>query len=134
MDISEKIIPIVNFIEMCAAIFPEMRRNNLSSIMKCHELSAITDAKDRHVEGLERFEIEIRRVHLTGALRSAGEDDRRRLALGDLRRGDAVRNDLGVHLQLADPPRDQLGVLGAEVDDEHGGAVEMLRLNQDGES
>jgi hypothetical protein len=27
-----------------------------------------------------------------------------------------------------------LGVLGAEVDNEHGGAVEMLRLNQECES
>ena len=54
------------------------------------------------------------------------------LALGDLSGGDAVRDDLGVHVQLADPAGDQLGVLGPEVDDEHrvvvGVVVVMLRL------
>ncbi len=34
---------------------------------------------------------------------------------------DPVRDDLGVDLQLAHPAGDQLGVLGAEVDDEDGG-------------
>ena len=37
-----------------------------------------------------------------------------------LGRRDAVRHDLGVHVELADPAGDQLGVLGAEVDDENG--------------
>ena len=36
---------------------------------------------------------------------------------------DAVVHDLGEDVQLADPAGDQLGVLGAEVDDEHGVAV-----------
>ena len=37
--------------------------------------------------------------------------------------GDAVRHDLGVDLQLADPPGDELGVLRTEVDDQNGVAV-----------
>ena len=45
-----------------------------------------------------------------------------------------MRDDLGVDLQLSDPSGDQLGVLGAEVDDEHGGAVVMGRLTQERES
>jgi hypothetical protein len=31
-----------------------------------------------------------------------------------------VRDDLGIHLALADPARDQLRILGPEVDDENG--------------
>ncbi len=65
--------------------------------------------------------IERRRAVDVDALRAARQDDRRRLALGDLGGGDPVRDDLGVDLQLADPAGDQLGVLGAEVDDEDGG-------------
>ena len=41
------------------------------------------------------------------------------LRVGHLGGGDPVRDDLGVHVQLAHPAGDQLGVLGAEVDDEH---------------
>ena len=39
--------------------------------------------------------------------------------------GIAAGHDLGVHLALADPARDQLRVLGAEVDDQDG--VRRLR-------
>jgi hypothetical protein len=35
-------------------------------------------------------------------------------------RSSAVADDLGVDARLADAPGDQLGVLGAEVDDEDG--------------
>ena len=38
----------------------------------------------------------------------------------DLGGGDAVRDDLGVDVQLAHPPGDELRVLRTEVDDEHG--------------
>ena len=67
-------------------------------------------------------------------LRATGQHDRRRLSRSDLFRADRVRNDLGIDTQLAHAASNELGVLGAEVDDEHGGAVEMLRLNQECES
>jgi hypothetical protein len=54
------------------------------------------------------------------ALGAAGQDQRGRLAGGDVGGRRAVRDDLGVHVQLAHAPGDQLGVLGAEVDHQHG--------------
>ncbi len=41
----------------------------------------------------------------------------------DLVDGRGVRDDLRVHPCLADPPRDQLRVLGAEVDHQNGPRV-----------
>jgi len=43
-----------------------------------------------------------------------------RVALQQLGHARGVRDDLGVHLRLPDPARDQLCVLRSEVDDEHG--------------
>ena len=74
--------------------------------------------------------IEQRRVDLRGALgvhrrRAAGEDDRLR-ALGEhLRDRHRRRHDLAEDPALADPPRDELGVLRAEVHDQDG--VEAVR-------
>ena len=86
------------------------------------ELGAVADAEHRHAEVVDAG-VERRRALDVHALRAARQDDRRRRTLLHLGGGDAVRNDLGVHLQLADAPGDQLGVLGAEVDDQHGVAV-----------
>jgi hypothetical protein len=63
----------------------------------------------------------LRRVVGVDAGRAAGEDDRRGLAGDDLLGRDVGGDDLGVDAGLADPPRDELGVLRAEVDDEDGG-------------
>ncbi len=68
--------------------------------------------------------IERRRAVDVDALRSARQDQRRRAgARRPRRRVMRLRDDLGEHLQLADPAGDELGVLGAEVDDEHGVVV-----------
>ena len=45
----------------------------------------------------------------------------------DLLGGDRVRHDLAVDARLAHPAGDQLRVLGAEVDDEHGALHRALR-------
>ena len=42
-----------------------------------------------------------------------------RVARAYLRSRDAVADELGVHAALANAPRNQLGVLAAEIDDEH---------------
>ena len=83
------------------------------------ELGAVADAEDRDAEVVDR-RVERRRTVDVHALRAAGEDQRRGSPGGDLGGRDAVGHDLGVHRQLADAAGDQLGVLGAEVDDEDG--------------
>ncbi len=83
------------------------------------ELGAVADAEHRHAQLVDR-RVERRRTVDMDALGSAGEDQRRRPAGVDLRGRDPVGDDLGIDVQLAHAPGDQLGVLGAEVDDEHG--------------
>ncbi len=41
-----------------------------------------------------------------------------------------MADDLGEHVELTNPASDQLGVLGAEVDDQDGGTGGLLRLSQ----
>ena len=82
------------------------------------ELRAVTDAQDRHAEfvhrGIDRWcALDMHRF------RAAREDDARRLLRFDLGDRDRVRHDLAVDVSLAHPPRDELCVLRAEVDDQH---------------
>src|SRR5205814_1047402 len=50
--------------------------------------------------------------------RAAREDDRRRSELGEARGADIVRQDLAIDPALPHPPRDELGHLAAEIEDE----------------
>ena len=59
------------------------------------------------------------RPRLVDRGRAAGEDERARLALPDPLDVGVVREQLGEDAALADPPRDQLRVLAAEVEDQH---------------
>ena len=90
-----------------------------------HELHAVADAEHRHAH-LEQRVVAVRRAGLVDAHRPAREDDPGRLPAGDLGGRGAERDDLGIHVQLAEPPRDELGVLRSEVEDQddlmrHGG-------------
>ena len=109
------------------------------------ELRPVADPQHRDAEVVDA-RIERRGAVDVDTLRAPRQHDGGRLALGDLRGRDPVRDDLGVDLQLAYPAGDQLRVLGAEVDDENGGPagvgvsgrdgvdVGLLRLTQGGES
>jgi hypothetical protein len=68
--------------------------------------------------------IDTRRALDVHRRRTSREDEARGPLRRDLGRCDRVGHDLGVHVRLSDAPRDQLGVLRAEVDDEDG--VERL--------
>ena len=90
-----------------------------------HELHAVADAEHRHAH-LEQRVVAVRRAGLVDAHRPAREDDPGRLPAGNLGGRRAERDDLGIHVQLAEPPRDELGVLRSEVEDQddlmrHGG-------------
>ena len=60
---------------------------------------------------------------------AAGEDDRLRLAGEQLIHRGGIRDDFGVDVAFAHPARDQLRVLGAEVDDQNRVGVRYVRVN-----
>ncbi len=93
--------------------------NDGATQLQGHELRAVADTQDGDAQFVDG-QVEQRGTLHVDRLGAAAEDDPRRVVLGDLGRGDGVRDDLAVHPGLANPPRDQLGVLGAEVDDENG--------------
>ena len=83
-----------------------------------HRLHAVADAEHRHAE-VEQPRIDRRRAGLVDRRGPAGEDDPDRVARRDLGRGVSCGDDLGVDAALAHAARDQLRVLGAEVDHQH---------------
>ena len=83
-------------------------------------LEPVADAEHGNAE-LEDAGIERRRPRLVHARRTTAQDDARGMLRGDLGGRDRVRHDLAVHAGLAHAASDQLRVLRAEVDDEHGG-------------
>ena len=84
-----------------------------------HQVQAIADAQDRHAAGPER-RVGMGRARFVDAGRSAGENDRRRLAGGDLTPRGVEGQQLRVDVQLADAAGDELAVLAAEVEDDDG--------------
>ena len=89
-----------------------------------HGLLAIADAEHRHA-GIEHRLRRLRRARLMHAGRPAGEDDGPAAGPAERRLGLVERHDFGIDAGLAHPPRDELGHLAAEIDDQH--AV-LLRL------
>ena len=84
------------------------------------QLGAVADAEDRDAELVDR-RVERRRARRRG--RSSGRRTGSARPAGRAATSAAVmrlRHDLGEHVQLAHPAGDELGVLGAEVDDEDG--------------
>src|SRR5690606_9060865 len=92
---------------------------HLAAELAGHHLEAVADAESRNPE-LEDAGVEVGRAGLVDARGSAREHDTYGVLRGELGGGDGVRHDLAVHARLAHAPRDELSVLGAEVDDEHG--------------
>src|SRR6185503_15901504 len=90
---------------------------DLAAELLRHRLLAVADAEHRHAGLVDRLWRE-RRVLCVHRGRSTGEDHCLRLHLleGLLRL--LVRHDLGIDLLLPHPPRDELGDLGAEIDDQ----------------
>ena len=83
------------------------------------QLGPVADAEHRHPRLVE-IRVQQRRPLDVNRLRATRENGPRRLAGHHLRRGDGVGHDLGVDVRLSDPPGDQLGVLGPEIDDQYG--------------
>ena len=90
---------------------------DLPSELRRHRLHAVADAKHRH----PKLEHRIRRTvarRLVDRFGAPGEDDALRREGAEPFRVDVERVNLGVHVRLAHPPGDELGVLRAEVEDD----------------
>ena len=83
------------------------------------ELGAVADAQDRHAEVVDAGVDRGRPVDVDRR-RTAAEDDAGGGPGGVLLGRQGGGDDLAVDVGLADPPGDQLGVLGPEVDDQDG--------------
>ena len=97
------------------AMMPALDR---AAELRRHGHLAVADAEHRHarVEDLLRRARGARLVH---GFRPAREDDAVRLHRVEGFFGFLERHDLGIDPLLADAPRDQLGDLGAEIDDQN---------------
>ena len=101
------------------AVLALRRRGHLPAERSGHQLHAVTDAKHRHAH-LEQRRIAERRAGFRHALRAAGEDHADRATRGNRGRGRIEGQNLAVHRQFAQPPRDELRVLRAEIENDDG--------------
>ena len=97
----------------------DARAVDAAAELERHELHAVTDAERRDAE-LEERRIDARRVVGVDGRRAAAEHERVRIARAHRLGRDRVADELGVDAALAHATRDQLRVLAAEVEDEHG--------------
>src|SRR5262249_29315120 len=99
---------------------------DLAAKLLRHRLLAITDAEQRHASVVHHLRRE-RRVLVENGGGAPGKDHRLRLHFAEGFFGLLERHDLAIDLLLPDPARDELGNLGAEIDDQnlvvHGGVL-----------
>src|SRR3954447_13717308 len=100
-------------------IFARLAVLDLALEKMTHELHAIANPEHRNPE-LENRRVRVRRLLRVDALRATREDDPGDVLLAQLRRRRREMIDLRVDLTLADPARDDLGELRAEVEDGDG--------------
>ncbi len=84
-----------------------------------HQLHAVADAEHGHAELVDAG-VDLRGVIGVDGGGAAAEDQRRRVPRAERGRGRAVADELRVDAGLADPAGDQLRILAAQIDDEHG--------------
>ena len=117
-------------LEFHPAVLGEPAAVDLASELVGEELCPVADSEDRHAER-EDLRIETRGAGGVHRLRSATEDQPGGAAPEHALGRNVVRHDLAVHAGLANPPGDELGILGAEVHHEHaallGGACYCAR-------
>ena len=100
------------------AIFAQGGLIHLAAELVGHDLEAVADAEHRNT-GLEYHSIYGRRAGLEYGSRATGQNNRLRILGQDLVNGHGMRDQFRVDAGLAYAAGDELGVLGAEVDDKH---------------
>ena len=94
-----------------------------------HQLHPVADAERRQAQ-LEDPGIDLRSALGVDGCRPAGEDECRGVPPADLVGAEPMRDELRVDARLAHAARDQLAVLAAEVEHEHG-TILRPRLSAD---
>ncbi len=89
------------------------------------QLRPVADAQGRHAQ-LEEARVDAGSLPGVHRGRAAAQDQSDRISAAHFRRRDRVRNELGVDATLAHPPGDELRVLAAEVEHEHGALLRLL--------
>ncbi len=109
-----KEVAVIGDDEFGGAILASDAGLHRAAMLDVEELHAVAHAEHRDAEGHEFVVIDIRRVFLRGAARAAGKDDGTRVGeLRQLRRRIEVRDEA----QLAHAADDELGILGAVIED-----------------
>ena len=124
-------VAMIGHLDLGAAELAMLVRLNLAAQLVAHRLLAVADAEDRQA----RFPHDLRRLRPAlgmHRMRRAGKDDAARLEVGDALRVAVEGEDLAIDPRLAQPPRDELGHLRAEIEDEDavGHLVGSLTLNR----
>ena len=109
------------------AVFALVRAGNPPAEHVREQLHAVADAQNRHAQ-LKHPRVGVRRAGLVHAGRAAAEDDPHRVHRLQRRGGNAVRHNDAVHLRLAHPARNQLAVLGAEIE-HHYRSADVLHVS-----
>jgi len=93
-------------------------RLDLAAQLRGHGLHAVANAEHGHAH-VEHFLGRFRTFDVVNRFGSAGENHGLRREALDLLRIDVARIDLGVHAEFTHAASDQLGVLGAEIEDQN---------------
>ena len=109
---------VITNLEKGASELSVVRRLDAAAELVTHHLFAIADTENRQPESKDLVR-RARALALQDAGRSARQDNASQSV--PIQRGlcRLKGHDLGIHAGLADPPRNELGHLGAEVDDEN---------------
>ncbi len=109
---------VLHHLDLGAAEFAVMSALDLAAELRRHRLLAVADAEHRHA-GIENGLRSARRRRFGHRGGAAGEDHAARLHRGEGVSRLLERDDLAIDPLLADAPGDELGNLGAEIDDEN---------------
>ena len=107
------------------------RALDLAAQLLGHGLHAVTDAEHRHAE-LEHDLRGLPVLRLIDRVRPAGKDDAFRVEVADELLGDVERMQFAIDLMLAHAAGNQLGNLGAEIEDEDLLVSHFRALNEQG--
>ena len=104
------------------AVLAVVERDDVATELVGHQLGAVADAEDGDATGPDG-RVGPGSARVVDRVRAAGQDDRPGAAPLQLGIRRVVRQELRVDVELADAPRDELGELAAEVEDDDGLAV-----------